>query len=320
MKTAAIVRSVLALMYCLCAPPLRAAETLLSETGRLEIERSHSERREEVFSEYRKRLDERFRTSEEAGDIDLMVLISDERDAPGAGETPAELLRERDELQGWLLRLERKRSRDVLDRLLSLRENAGETAAPDLHAAIQALEEQLSAPILGNNVLPEDVFSHKRAGEWRILLPRGREMNRTGLQKDGNDGETPALRLHQDRRHPLLLSRELKMPGTADYELRWEARALSNIPSEAADQQAGAYAIGFGVSDQAYQALPPQIKNGLTRTVLEIAPAPLGQEWQAYRGTLQSGEHMDQLMLRISSGEAEWEIRSLQIRRIYSRD
>lgn len=52
-------------------------------SGSPTLQQQHAARIEQVFSEYRKRLDLRFRTAEEAGDIDLMVLIADEKDAPG---------------------------------------------------------------------------------------------------------------------------------------------------------------------------------------------------------------------------------------------
>lgn len=308
MKHAAIVRGILGLMICLFPPAIRAGEALLSGQDRQEIEQRQEERRREVFSEYRKRLDERFRTSETEGDIDLMVLIADERDEPGSGPAPVELLAERDGLQEALLRLERARLEDILEKI-----KAAEMRDEE---AIEELERQIAAPLLGVCILPPDAFSTAQRMEWRVRMPRGRSENRTGLHMDEVE-QVQTFRMHQDSRNPLMVSRDLTLLAGADYELTWRARSVQESADEDIAPESGAYSIGFGISDVRYQSLPASEKARLTRTVQEIAPAPLHREWQEQRGVLRAGRHMDQLIFRISSGGGEWEIRDLQIRRLY---
>jgi len=317
MKTPDIFRSLRVIFFCAASLRILAGETLLDEAVRAEIARAHEERLAELFSEYRKQLDERFRAPETQGDIELMVLIADERDDPGSGPPPIELLGERDHLQWGRLRAERTRQRDILNRLVARLAEADVHEIPQLQSAIETMETKIAGPLLGECILPADAFSPAQRLEWRILIPRGRSMNRTGLEAAEGEQTAPVLRIHQDERQPLLINRDLPLLQGADYELTWQARLDLERTGGDSVPVAGAYSIGFGVSDRRFQSLPAEEKANLIRTVLEIAPAPQHGEWQEQRGVLRAGRHMNQLILRISSGEGEWKIRNLEIRRIH---
>lgn len=294
------------------SPGFFAGEALLPEDLQASIARQQAVRLEVVHRDYREALEARFRAAEEVGDIDLMVVIADERDAPGMGETPEELRVERDVLQGALLRAERKRDERILAALKELRDPQEENV--DLEAAVTALETRLAEPLLGPPLLAEDFFSPAQRPEWRMRLPYGRRENRSG--PDEVDGEL-IFRIHQEPGHFLVISRDFPLLEEAEYHLSWEARGLRQDMETEQPEEPAVYAVGFGISDARYRALRAGAGTRLNRTVWEMAPAPAGPEWEAQEGSVRVGPHMDQLMFRTSTGTGVWELRDLQIRRVY---
>jgi hypothetical protein len=296
----------------LSAIRLFGGEGLLPEDVRNSIARQHEVRMEVVQRDYREALDARFRLAEEDGDIDLMVLIADERDTPLEGDAPEELLTERDHLQAAVLRAERKRDQRILKELKLLRD--GERAGDDLRAAIAELETRLAGPLLGPPLLPEDFFAVEHRPEWRFRLPYGRRENRSGPVF--MDGEA-VFTVHQEPDHFLLISRDLALLPEVTYHLSWEARSLRAVADEEETGEPAVYALGFGISDGRYRALLSAARTRLNRTVWEIAPAPVDSEWVRQEGTLRTGPEMNQFMIRTSTGTREWALRNLQIRRVY---
>lgn len=304
------------LLICFLFSGVFGGEGVLPAEVQASIAAKHAVRTGVVYRDYLEALEVRFRSAEAEGDIDLMVLIADERDAPGEGEGPLELIKERDGLEAGLLRAERERQKDILAALKALRVDAGPEEGPDtaLEELIEAAETELAGPLLGPSILPEDFFAPEQKASWRMRLPYGRRENRSG--PESVEGER-MFRLHQEPDHFLVISRDLVLLEEVEYLLSWEAREVKN---DALAEEAGepaVYAVGFGISDARYRTLLATAEAQGRRTVWEMAPPPAGSEWEEQQGILKTGRHMDQLMFRTSTGTGEWELRNLQIRRIY---
>ncbi|MCC5845336.1 MAG: hypothetical protein JJU05_13895 [Verrucomicrobia bacterium] len=300
------------LLVCLVSFGAFAGEDLLPPDVRESIARQHAVRLEVVYRDYQEALEARFRAAEAAGDIDLMVEIADERDAPGEGETPEDLLVERDALQAGLVRVERTRNERILAELKRLRDS--DEGHADVEEAAAALEAELAEPPLGPSLLPEDFFSPEQNAEWRMRLPYGQRENRSGPAAE--EGET-FFRIHQEPGHFLVISRELVLLEGVDYHLSWEARGVRPDTLAEEEGEPAVYAVGFGISDARYRTLVSGANARVNRTVWQMAPAPVDSEWVEQRGVLRTGPHMDQLMFRTSTGTGEWQLRNLQIRRVY---
>ncbi|MCC5850501.1 MAG: hypothetical protein JJU29_20635 [Verrucomicrobia bacterium] len=304
---------------------------------------AHEARTEQLMQMYTAHLDRLIESARPRGEIEKIVLYLDEKENPGVGDTPRELLsvrqsltqqRERleNELQKELLRIETYYA-NALEREIQEKTRAGDIGrAVALTEILKESRERLALlepgdeedqPTtrdlrLGPNILRDGNLDDANEDHWRFTVPG--ERNRTGFhtesRQEAGGQRNKVLRFQQDERRAAGVSRSINLKANTTYLVRWRVRLNAPWRHGIELRGKGTYNIGLRIPSRTWQRLPEARRLQLRPVAQRGFYLPDNTQWRVMETRLLAREEMSEFFISVSSGEGDLLIDDIEIMEI----